>query len=74
MHLNHVDGTSNLFSDALSRTHRIDDIEDYDCYNKILCTQFCYAVCNEIPSSQPSFALDATNNSNKQKMIPVAFL
>ena len=41
---NHIDGTSNLFSDALSRMPRLDDVEAYDCNNEIACTKFCFAV------------------------------
>ena len=40
---NYIDGTSNLFAEALSRTPRLDDIEAYDCDNKIPCAKFfCY--------------------------------
>ena len=66
VHLNHIDGTSNLFADALSRTPRLDDVEAYDCNNKIACTKICFAVKHEIPSSQPTFALDLEHISNKQ--------
>ena len=66
VHLNHIYGTSNLFSDALSRMPRLDDVEAYDCNNNVACTQFCYAVKNETPGSQPPFALDLNNIANKQ--------
>ena len=46
VHLNHIDGTSNLFADALPRILRLDDTEAYDCDNKILCPQFCFAIDN----------------------------
>ena len=65
IHLNHVDGTSNLFADALSRIPRLDDVEIYDCNNNIACTKCCYAVNNEIPFSQPLFALDLEHIDNK---------
>ena len=57
-HLNHVDGTSNLFANALPRIPRLDDAETYDCDNKILCKKFCFTIDNETQSSNPSFALD----------------
>ena len=66
VHLNYIDETSNLFVTALSIMTRLDDLEAYDCNNNIDCTTFCQASENKIPVSQPPFALDLGNISNKQ--------
>ena len=58
VHLNHIDGSSNVFADTLSRLPRLDSIEAYDCTNTIPCTQLCYAFEPVIPQTKPDFALD----------------
>ena len=57
-HLNYIGSTRNLFSDALPRMTHLDNIEAYDCDNKIPCAKFCFAIDNETPASKPHFALD----------------
>ena len=44
----HIDDESNLFAEALSRMPRVDDIDAYDCDNKIPCTAFCFSMDKEI--------------------------
>ena len=61
--LNHIDGASNLFSDALLRIPRLDDIDAYDCDNKITCAKFYFAMYNENPASKKPFALCLANIS-----------
>ena len=66
VHLNHVDETRNIFTDALSKIPRLDDIKAYDCNNKKPVTKLCCTMDNEIPSSQ-SFALDLLNITEKNQ-------
>ena len=64
VHLNHIDGTSNLLVQVLSRTPRLDDAEACDYNNNIACAKICCTVNNEAPFSQPRFALNLGNISN----------
>ena len=67
---NHIDDTSNLFADTLSRIPCFDDTEAYDCINTIHCSWFCYTATKSIPNDKSIFALDLNYMADCQKHNP----
>ena len=66
VHLNHIEGASNLFADALSRMPLLDDTDAYDCDNKIPCAKFHFAIDNETSASKQNLTLDLVNIAGTQ--------
>ena len=64
--MNYIDGSTNVFTNTLSRIPRLDDIEAYDCENIIPCTHLCYTLDHVIPDVEPPFALDLVKIAKDQ--------
>ena len=64
--MNHIDGSTNVFADTLSRIPRLDDIEAYHCKNIIPYTYLYYILDHIIPDVQLPFTLDLIKISKDQ--------